>query len=188
MKNDEDDGGDKPVRVPIVLPGTHARLVTGLRRARSERISVIFMTALYFCLSSRSQIRWVSVPASWLVTPSEPVITIKITIQPLPWQRSAFFLLSFPDAQQINAERVRLAGLAGERRQRVCVCRAGAGAHVNRGIDSFHSDATVEPRATEQRWQAGPARLARLALMWGCGGAAISRCTNTFTAHHELHS
>lgn len=50
----------------------------------------------------------------------------------------------------------------------VCVCRAGAGAHVNRGIASFHSDATVEPRATEQCWRAGPtrpARLARLALM-----------------------
>lgn len=31
--NDEDDGDDKPVRVPIVQQETHARLVTGLRRA-----------------------------------------------------------------------------------------------------------------------------------------------------------
>lgn len=52
ISNDEDDGSDKPVRVPIVLRGTHARLVTGLWRPRSERISVIFMTAVYFCLSS----------------------------------------------------------------------------------------------------------------------------------------
>ena len=59
--NDEDDGDDKPVRVPIVLWETHARLVTGLWRARSERISVILMTAVYFCLSSWNKIRWVSV-------------------------------------------------------------------------------------------------------------------------------
>lgn len=39
--NDEDDGDDKPVRVSIVLRETHARLVTGLRRASSERISVV---------------------------------------------------------------------------------------------------------------------------------------------------
>lgn len=51
INNDEDDEDDKPLRVPIVLRGTHARLVTGLWRARSERISVILMTAVYFaCL------------------------------------------------------------------------------------------------------------------------------------------
>ena len=59
--NDEDDGDDKPVRVPIVLYETHARLVTGLRRVCSERISVILMMAVYFSLSSWNSIRWVTV-------------------------------------------------------------------------------------------------------------------------------
>lgn len=48
INNDEDD---KPLRVPIVLQETHARLVTSLWRPWSERISVILMTAVYFaCL------------------------------------------------------------------------------------------------------------------------------------------
>lgn len=51
MNNNDDDEDDKALRVPIVLPETHARLVTRLWRARSERISVILMTAVYFvCL------------------------------------------------------------------------------------------------------------------------------------------
>lgn len=73
--NDEDDRDDKPVRVPIVLYETHARLVTGLWRNRSERISVILMTAVYLRLSSWNQIRWVSVlldVVSWPAAPNQP--------------------------------------------------------------------------------------------------------------------
>lgn len=92
---DEDDGEDKPVRVPIVLKGTHARLVTGLRRARSERISVILTTAVYFCLSSWNKIRWVSVLldiASWLATLNPPII--KTTIQMMHKRQAVLFLRS----------------------------------------------------------------------------------------------
>lgn len=101
---DEDDGNDKPVRVPIVLPGTHARLVTGLRRARSERITVMFMTAV----SSWSQIRWVSVPPSQFLLTGGTVLTHNNNNNNYSHAASAtvsFFLL-FPDVHQIDQERV----------------------------------------------------------------------------------
>lgn len=61
MNSDDDDEDDKAVRVPIVLPETHARLVTSLWRARSERISVILMTAVYFACLPGTKMRRVSV-------------------------------------------------------------------------------------------------------------------------------